>query len=88
MRAYDLGDERVAVAWREDGSLVAFDDTCTHEECPLSEGELEGPWVVCYCHNGAFDVETGSVMRGPPEEPLRTYDVRVEDGDLQLRPRG
>ncbi len=87
MRAYALGGETIAVAWLDDGSLAAFDDTCTHEECPLSEGELEGPRVVCYCHNAAFEVATGAVMRGPAEEPLRVHDVRVAGNDLQVRVR-
>lgn len=88
MRAYDLGDgQRVAVAWLESGSLAAFDDTCTHEECPLSEGDLEGPWVVCYCHNAAFEIETGAVVRGPAEDPLRVHEARIVDAELQIRIR-
>jgi 3-phenylpropionate/trans-cinnamate dioxygenase ferredoxin component len=85
MRSYDVGDDRpVAVAWLEDGSLAAFDDTCTHEECPLSEGDLQGPWVVCYCHNAAFEIATGAVVRGPAEQPIRVHEVRAMDGELQL----
>jgi nitrite reductase/ring-hydroxylating ferredoxin subunit len=86
MSAFELAGGRViAVARLEDGSLAAFDDTCTHEECPMSEGDIEGPWVVCMCHNAAFEVATGAVVRGPAEEPLRTYAVRVVDGDLQVQ---
>jgi nitrite reductase/ring-hydroxylating ferredoxin subunit len=88
MRAYPLAGKLVAVARLEDGSWVAFGDTCTHEGCSLSqEREVEGPWVVCYCHNSAFDIETGSVMRGPAEDPIRIYDVRAVGGELQVRRR-
>jgi nitrite reductase/ring-hydroxylating ferredoxin subunit len=85
LRAYDLGDRKVAVAWLDGGALAAFDDMCTHEECPLSEGDLVGPWVVCYCHNAAFELETGAVARGPAEDPIRIYDVRAVAGELQVR---
>lgn len=84
MRAIAAGDRRIALGRRDNGDWVAFDDTCTHEECPLSEGDLEGPWVVCYCHNAAFDLETGAVMRGPAEDPLRVYAVREVDGQLEV----
>ena len=74
----------IAVARLADGSFAAFDDACTHEECPLSEGELEGERVVCYCHSSEFDVRTGAVLHGPATEPVRVYETRVVDGELQV----
>lgn len=85
MRAYELAGEALAVAWLDGGGLAAFDDTCTHEDCSLSEGELEGPWVVCYCHNSAFELETGAVVRGPAEDPIRVHEARIVEGELQIR---
>ena len=75
----------IAVARLADGSFAAFDDECTHEECPLSEGELEGEKVVCYCHSSEFDVRTGAVLRGPATEPVRTYETEVVDGEVRVR---
>jgi 3-phenylpropionate/trans-cinnamate dioxygenase ferredoxin subunit len=74
----------IAVARLADGSFAAFDDECTHEECPLSEGELESDRVVCYCHSSEFDVRTGAVLRGPATEPIQVYETRVADGELQV----
>ena len=56
---------------------------CTHEECPLSDGDLEDDKVVCYCHSGEFDVRTGAVLKGPPEDPIPVYELREENGELQ-----
>jgi nitrite reductase/ring-hydroxylating ferredoxin subunit len=75
----------IAVARLDDGSWVAFDNVCTHEECPLAEGDLDGDRIICYCHSSAFDVRTGEVLDGPAEEPLRVYQTRVERGELELR---
>ena len=83
LRAATAGDLEIAVARLADGSFAAFDDMCTHEECPLSEGELEGERVVCYCHSSEFDVRTGAVVRGPADEPIQVYETRVVDGELQ-----
>jgi len=75
---------RVAVA-RVDGKLYAFDELCTHETCPLSAGLLTGTTLMCQCHGSQFDVTTGSVQRGPATQPLTTYEVREQDGAIQVR---
>jgi len=64
---------------------VAFDDTCTHEECSLAGGELDGDVVVCPCHGSEFDVRTGDVLTPPALEPLPIYDVREDAGALLVR---
>ena len=84
LRAVLLGETEIALARLEDGSWAAFDNACTHEECPLSDGDLDAGVITCYCHSSAFDVFTGDVLDGPAEDPLRVYPVRVVDGELQL----
>jgi 3-phenylpropionate/trans-cinnamate dioxygenase ferredoxin subunit len=84
--AYYLADRkrRISVA-RVDGRLYAFDDSCTHLQCPLSGGLLAGTTIMCQCHGSRFDITTGSVLHGPATEPLQTYEVREVDGAIQLR---
>jgi nitrite reductase/ring-hydroxylating ferredoxin subunit len=79
-----VGDLEIAIARLADGSWAAFDNACTHEECPLSEGDLEGDRIVCYCHSSEFDVRTGEVLVGPAEVALEVYALRVQDGELQV----
>ena len=70
---------------RTAGGWVAFDDTCTHEECSLAEGELDGGVIVCPCHGSEFDVRTGDVLTPPALEPLPIYEARQEEGALLVR---
>jgi len=79
MTAVDVEGVPVAIA-NVDGKLHAFDDTCTHRECPLSEGELVGLTVVCPCHRSRFDLATGEVLNPPATRPIRIRSVEV-DGD-------
>jgi nitrite reductase/ring-hydroxylating ferredoxin subunit len=79
----DIGSRPVALCCL-DGTYHAFDDTCTHRGCLLSQGELDGHVVVCPCHAGVFDVRTGEVVEGPPPEPVRTYEVRVRGEDVEI----
>lgn len=84
LRRVEAGGRAVCVA-RLDGAWVAFDDTCTHEECSLAEGELDGPVVVCPCHGSEFDVRTGDVLTPPALEPLPIYEAREEGGTVLVR---
>jgi cytochrome P450/nitrite reductase/ring-hydroxylating ferredoxin subunit len=70
---------------RVEGAWAAFDDTCTHQECPLSDGDLEGAIVICPCHSSEFDVRTGDVLSPPALEPLPIYEVRTAAGVLEVR---
>ncbi|HXG40511.1 MAG TPA: Rieske (2Fe-2S) protein [Candidatus Limnocylindrales bacterium] len=60
--------------------FVAFDDTCSHRQCPLSEGELDERTVTCPCHRSRFDLTTGAPLDGPARQPIRIRRV-VPDGD-------
>jgi uncharacterized protein YbjT (DUF2867 family) len=63
------------------GSFCATQGKCTHRQGPLSEGQLDGSTVTCPNHGAQFNVCTGEVLRGPAEDPLKTYRVIV-DGDI------
>ena len=67
-----------------DGQVYAFQDACTHAQCSLSGGEVEGRTVVCPCHLGTFDIPSGEVLDGPPPTPLQTWPARVVDGVVEI----
>jgi nitrite reductase/ring-hydroxylating ferredoxin subunit len=84
LRRFDVGGTPVAVA-NVGGTLYAFGNTCTHLQCSLAEGELDGTTVTCRCHGSRFDVTSGAVLRGPAREPVPSYAARVEGKDIQIR---
>lgn len=64
--------------------IVAFDASCTHRECPLSEGvlDVEAETVTCPCHKSRFDLRTGEPLNGPATQPIRLRRVEIEDGQV------
>ena len=60
------------------GRFCATQAKCTHRQGPMSEGKLDGSTVTCPWHGSQFDVCTGTVLRGPARDPLKTYQVTVE----------
>jgi nitrite reductase/ring-hydroxylating ferredoxin subunit len=83
LNSFSAGERQVAIA-NVDGTLHAFDDLCTHQQCSLAEGDLTETIVECPCHGSQFDVTTGERLRGPAVRGVRTYAVSVENGVLQV----
>ncbi len=54
---------------------------------PLSDGQVEGHEIVCGCHFSRFDLRDGSVVRGPATAPQPAFDVRRQDGVVEIRRR-
>lgn len=66
-----------------DGTVRALDSTCTHLGCRTSYDEESGT-IRCPCHGGVYSA-TGQVLAGPPPDPLRTLDTRVDDGRVMVQ---
>ena len=62
----------------------AVSERCTHRGGPLSEGKLAGLSVTCPLHFGEFNIQTGEATSPPAADPLRTYNVSVEAGEVYV----
>jgi 3-phenylpropionate/trans-cinnamate dioxygenase ferredoxin subunit len=65
-----------------DGDLYALRDVCSHQDFPLSDGEMEGTEIECIYHGATFDVCTGKATGLPAVAPVKVYEVEVRDGDI------
>jgi 3-phenylpropionate/trans-cinnamate dioxygenase ferredoxin subunit len=72
----------VAVVRDEEGDLHAVDDTCSHANVSLAEGEVDGCTIECWLHGSRFDLRTGTPTSLPAIRPIDVYPVRVEDGHV------
>jgi nitrite reductase/ring-hydroxylating ferredoxin subunit len=82
----DLGDGELREASAAGLSLVvarvgdryvAFETWCSHEECPLGDGWLEGEAVRCACHGALFSLVDGSALEGPTVDPIVVVEASV-----------
>jgi nitrite reductase/ring-hydroxylating ferredoxin subunit len=64
----------------EAGVLLAYNQQCTHLSCAVIPEPARGR-LHCPCHDGAFDLQSGRPIAGPPNRPLTRVllDVRGED---------
>jgi 3-phenylpropionate/trans-cinnamate dioxygenase ferredoxin subunit len=68
-----------------EGDLYALLDRCTHQDYPLSDGELDGTRLECMYHGAKFDVCTGRAMQLPAIRPVKTFEVEVREGDVYVQ---
>ena len=63
----------------------AISATCPHAGAPLDEGTLQGDIVECPWHGSRFCLRDGRVLTGPATVNAPRYDVRVRDGQVEVR---
>ncbi len=59
----------------------AYNQKCTHLSCAVVPDLARGRFH-CPCHNGSFEVATGTPIAGPPRRPLERIRLEIRDGDL------
>jgi len=72
---------------KRQGQFFAIAEKCSHMGGPLSEGTVEGNSIQCPWHGSRFSLETGEVLDGPATYNQPCFNVRVRDGQIQVRPR-
>ena len=75
------GNERIVLA-NVEGEIYALLDRCSHQDFPLSDGELDGYRLECIYHGAAFDVCSGRAIQLPAIRPVKTFPVEVRDGEV------
>ncbi|AFG37755.1 Rieske (2Fe-2S) protein [Spirochaeta africana] len=71
----------IALFKLEDG-VYALDNVCSHEYSELSEGMVLDGSVYCPKHGSRFEVRTGKVLDLPATSNVKSYPVRIEDGEI------
>ena len=66
------------------GKIHATDLICTHADADLSTGFLSDEGVRCPLHLSVFNLETGEPQNLPAEEPLKVYNVKIDDNEIYV----
>lgn len=90
-----VGGTEPVIVVNAQGSIRAFQGTCTHEYFELDRGFLTaggsvGPdgrpsgTLTCALHLSRFDLATGEALDPPAELPLAAYPVVVKAGRILI----
>lgn len=77
-------DGLAIVVFNITGTLYAIADTCSHDDGPLGDGDLDGHSVICPRHGAHFDIQSGKALSLPAIEDIPAYPVRVVAGMIQV----
>jgi 3-phenylpropionate/trans-cinnamate dioxygenase ferredoxin subunit len=81
--AIDVNGVPVCVA-RVGDEVFAVEDTCTHAEASLSEGEINGTKIECWLHGAEFDLRTGEALTPPATSALKTFKVELNGNQVVI----
>lgn len=85
MKCVQAGEIPVLLA-KQSGKIYALANTCSHLGGPLNEGKLlDDCSVKCPWHGSEFSLRDGSVQNGPATEAQPKFEVRVNNGQIEVR---
>lgn len=79
------GGGRSFVLVREGETIHALDAVCAHAGGPLPEGRLVDGCIECPWHHSRFRLADGHVVQGPAVYDQPSYEVRQQDGAIEVR---
>lgn len=79
-----VGDLAIALVRSSKGEVFALGDKCSHGEISLSEGFVDDETIECWAHGAKFSLATGKPLSLPAYEPVPTFEVIIENGDIFL----
>jgi Rieske Fe-S protein len=62
-------------------NFLAFSQKCTHLSCAVVPQSDRGRFF-CPCHEGSFDLNTGTPIAGPPRRPLPKINLEIRGGTI------
>lgn len=77
-----LADFDIVVFRHPDGSFSALEDRCSHADVALSQGAFESGTIECMAHGAKFDAKTGKNLCMPAVKPVRSFRVKVVNGNV------
>jgi 3-phenylpropionate/trans-cinnamate dioxygenase ferredoxin subunit len=78
----EIDGEPVAIVRDSAGQIHAIEDTCSHANVSLSEGDVEDGQIECWLHGSRFDLRTGQPTGLPALIPIAVYPVKIDGGDV------
>jgi Rieske Fe-S protein len=77
--AYPTADEPAILIRISEGQYVAYSQKCTHLGCSIYFDRARRS-LECPCHKGAYDVQSGRMIYGPPPRPLDQISLQMRAG--------
>jgi len=78
----EVDGELVAIVRDSAGDIHAIEDTCSHANVSLSEGDVEDGEIECWLHGSRFDLRSGKPTGLPATSAIAVYPVKIDGDDV------
>lgn len=82
-RCFEAAGVAVVVC-RFRNEYFAVENRCSHALATFDDGRMRAYRLMCPLHGATFDIRDGSVAGAPATRPIRSYPVRVENGQVEV----
>ena len=82
-KKFVINDEEITIC-NINNQIFAINDNCSHDEASLQEGFIDGYEIECPMHGAKFDIRTGEVTCLPAVSPIKTYNIKINNGAIEL----
>nr|WP_246401292.1 MocE family 2Fe-2S type ferredoxin [Rhizobium hidalgonense] len=79
---FDQGGRTFLVIRSPEDEFFCIDGICTHERVHLADGLVMEGTIECPKHGALFNYKNGEAKRAPACINLKTWPVKVENGDV------
>ena len=83
IKKFEINDEEITIC-NINNQIFAINDNCSHDEASLQEGFIDGYEIECPVHGAKFDIRTGEVTCLPAVSPIKTYNIKINNGAIEL----
>ena len=64
--------------------VFAINDTCTHSDASLAEGDVTDFKIECWLHGAEFDLRTGQALSLPATQAVDVYAVKIDGNSVTV----
>ena len=83
IKKFEINDEEITIC-NINNQIFAINNNCSHDEASLQEGFIDGYEIECPMHGAKFDIRTGEVTCLPAVSPIKTYNIKINNGAIEL----
>jgi len=66
------------------GAISVVENRCSHQDQPLEGGRIRNGYIFCPVHGMRFKLANGEAIGQLTRLPIKTFETRIEEGNVQI----
>ncbi len=83
IKIYNTLESSIAIL-KLNNKYFAFEDICTHDGEPISNGKIFDSCIECPRHQAKFNLETGEALCMPATENIKIFKIIEKENIIEI----